>query len=117
MEDNPYESPIHRADAKPTGRRRALSIGCFWLAMAFATVGLISVFNRNSPPLGWFLLASFFFIGGVFVPRKSYRIAAIVGCVLCLLASAGTLITHYERHLEWQKQQRFQELQRVQRQR
>jgi hypothetical protein len=88
---------------KRTGSIRPfVSFGCrlvFWLGVMLAFSGQIMTFVPGAE-FGWFLWSAILIAAGVFVPKRSCRIAAIVGCVLCLLLSYAGYQHGFEYH-EW----------------
>jgi hypothetical protein len=63
----------------------------FWIGVFVALCGQIVTFVPGEE-FGWFLLSAVLIATGMFVLNRSYRVAAIMGCALCLLAAyAGYL--------------------------
>lgn len=88
----------------------AVGAGCFWLAIVFVILGIVAIFSRNNPPLGWFLVASALFVAGVVFLHKSYRKASAIGCVVSLLVCVFIVVAHYQRQSEYKRYQQLQQM-------
>ena len=108
-QSNPYAPPVGVEDRRARKDRTKIGVVCLWAAVAPTVIGFVSVFLPNSPPLGWFLIAAALFVGAVCLAGKRYRMAAIVGLVLCLFAGGMVTIMHYRQRQEIRvRQQRMQ---------
>ncbi|MCS7467859.1 hypothetical protein NZK35_14495 [Stieleria sp. ICT_E10.1] len=88
---NPYQSPPETVSHDTTKRQTGgLGKVCFWAGLAFASLGFLAMFIRNLPPLGFVLIALAFFVV-TWIGGQPYRKRAVVGIILCLVLTGGTL--------------------------
>lgn len=105
MAANPYESPAHDVLSNRLGEQRhlpgklvAASVLSFWLGATMAVLGSFITFYPGAE-CQHFLLAGTLSSFGAWVPKWSYRFAAIVVCSLCLLSA----YSGYHRGIEYQE--------------
>ena len=105
MHENPYSSPIEapcdRVPANTRGITRAIvTFGtvCFWLGVMHALLGSIVTFVPGAE-CGWYIFSGVLISFGLIVPKRRYRIAAVILASLCF---AGAY-SGYVRGVEYRK--------------
>ena len=88
---NPYRAPNDSvaadSDRNETGRFWSV---WFWSGCIAVTLGVVANFIRNLPPMGFLLIGMLFFAGSAIGSRR-YRKRSLVGLLIALLLSAGSL--------------------------
>ena len=70
----------------------------FWVGVAIAVAGNAVTFVPGGE-VGWFACSGVLIGMGFFVPGRAYRIAAALGCILCVLAA----VSGYERDVAYEE--------------
>jgi len=76
-----------------------LSRIAFWLAVLFAVMGYVITFIPGAES-GWFALVAVLATGGFFIPRTSYRVAAVLLFAVALVVVYDGY-QHGLRYREW----------------
>jgi heme/copper-type cytochrome/quinol oxidase subunit 1 len=97
LQANPYQPPAGVDIEERDADRAKIGMLCFWLAVVCWVIGFISFFIRNSPPLGWFLVAAGLLVPAIAYSGKPYRFLAVIALMLCILTGSITSLAHYRR--------------------
>ena len=97
LQANPYQPPTGVDDQDRAKETSTIGAICFWIGVVCWTIGFLSVFARNSPPLGWFLIATGLSVVAIVFCRKRYRVMAVILLILCVFSGTVATLTHYRR--------------------
>ena len=88
---NPYQSPPETESQDSTDHQTGgFGKTCLWAGFAFASIGILSSFLPNLPPLGFVLIAFSFFVVTL-IGGRGYRKRAFMGIMLCLVLAGSFL--------------------------